>query len=120
MRAEVTRAQRAARPTGLLTVGRRRPTLRVLPDGKVQVIGGFSDSTIEIFDPGPGMFVANARVVNETNPTSLSDVLSAQRRVAVVHKIDPKRAQVLVVLLVNTFLNTFSRAASCGRCLQSI
>ena len=81
-----------SQPTGLLTVGRSRPTLRVLPDGKVQVIGGFSDSTIEIFDSGSWTFVANARVVNETNPTSLSDVLSAQSRGAVVHKIDPNDA----------------------------
>jgi len=81
-----------SQPTGLLTVGRSRPTLRVLPDGKVQVIGGSLDSTIEIFDSGSWTFVANAHVVNETNPTSLSGVLAAQSRGAVVHKIDPNDA----------------------------
>ena len=42
-------------PTGLLTVGRSRSTMRVLPDGKVQVIGGSSDNHPDapVNDRGP-------------------------------------------------------------------
>ncbi|HXG58167.1 MAG TPA: MBG domain-containing protein, partial [Thermoanaerobaculia bacterium] len=41
---------------------RLRPLLRVLPDGKVQVLGGDPDATMEIFDPSSNRFTARAYV----------------------------------------------------------
>src|SRR5439155_4611062 len=59
---------------GSMKSARMRAGTRVLPDGKVQVIGGDKDSTIEVFDPQAG-FGPFARVLNRS--TTLSDVLRA-------------------------------------------
>src|SRR5713101_7199015 len=72
---------------GSLQVARWRPTLRVLPDGKVQIAGGNADSSIELFDPTDGAFRGHARVLNDSN--AISDILRARTRAALIHPIDP-------------------------------
>src|SRR4029079_1808583 len=61
-----------------------RPLLRVLPDGKVQIIGGNSHGTMEVYDPAIDTIGAYAHVVPETDPCAglLSYVLAAQTRSA--------------------------------------
>jgi hypothetical protein len=54
-----------------MQIPRGLPTLRVLPDGKVQVIGGDTEWSMEMFDPTSNSFVARAHLP----PTS--DLLSA-------------------------------------------
>lgn len=61
---------------------RVKPTLNVLPDGKVQVIGGNNDGTMEMFDPEWGMFAAQAHVLNSSNTSE--DVLSTKSRAAII------------------------------------
>lgn len=60
------------------------PTMRVLPDGKVQVIGGADDGTLEIYDPAINAFGAYAKVLNPLN--TANDVLSAQTRSGLIFK----------------------------------
>jgi hypothetical protein len=65
-----------------LALPRVKPDLRLLPDGKVQVIGGASDGSFEMYDPNesnakPG-FNAKVEALNPT--TTLDDVLNAQTR----------------------------------------
>src|SRR5436309_1991570 len=75
---------------GSLQIARWRPTLRVLPDGKVQIIGGNADSSIELFDPADGVLRGHARVLNDSN--TLADILRARTRAALIHPIDPNDA----------------------------
>src|SRR6185503_8195191 len=57
-----------------LKLARVRPHLRVLFDGKVQVIGGNNDRSMEIYDPAEGIFGAYAHVLPESDPcTGLHD-----------------------------------------------
>ncbi|MGH7703165.1 MAG: Ig-like domain-containing protein, partial [Gemmatimonadales bacterium] len=58
--------------------------LRVLPDGKVQIIGGASDRSIEIYDPADDSFGAHAKVLNGSN--TAGDVLNTQTRGALLYK----------------------------------
>jgi len=48
---------------GSLRIDRTRPTLRELPDGKVQVIGGSDDGTMEIFTPQGNYFSGYGHVI---------------------------------------------------------
>src|SRR5439155_8626401 len=71
----------------LMRIGRVRPHLRVLPDGKVQIIGGSDDGSMEIYDPAIDSFGAYVHVVPETD-TCLNlfpSVLSSQTRAALFH-----------------------------------
>ena len=61
------------------------PTLRVLPDGKVQVIGGSQDNSMEMFDPAGASFSAYAQVL--IGSTSVEQVLRAQTRAALFHSL---------------------------------
>ena len=58
------------------------PTLNVLQDGKVQVIGGDQESTMEMFNAEGEYFTAYAHLVNSTTP--LSVVMRAHTRAALI------------------------------------
>jgi MBG domain (YGX type)/Galactose oxidase, central domain len=70
-----------------LKVGRVRAHLRVLFDGKVQIIGGSNDGSMEIYDPVFEGFGAYAHVLPESDPcTGLpGQILNSQTRAALFH-----------------------------------
>ena len=70
-----------------LKLARVRPHLRVLFDGKVQIIGGNDDRSMEIYDPAEGAFGAYAHVVPESDPCAglHGHVLASQTRAALFH-----------------------------------
>ncbi|HXQ70434.1 MAG TPA: kelch repeat-containing protein, partial [Pyrinomonadaceae bacterium] len=70
-----------------LKVARVRPHLRVLFDGKVQIIGGNNDGSMEVYDPVYEGFGAYAHVLPESDPcVGLSgQILSSQTRAALFH-----------------------------------
>jgi hypothetical protein len=70
-----------------LKVARVRPHLRVLFDGKVQIIGGNNDGSMEIYDPVYEGFGAYAHVLPESDTcTGLAgQILSSQTRAALFH-----------------------------------
>src|SRR5262245_18087256 len=72
---------------GALKVARVRPHLRVLFDGKVQIIGGNNDGSMEIYDPLYEGFGAYAHVLPESDPcTGLSgQILASQTRAALFY-----------------------------------
>jgi hypothetical protein len=71
----------------VLTVARVRPHLRVLFDGKVQIIGGSNDGSMEIYDPLYEAFGAYAHVVPESDPCAglSGQILASQTRAALFH-----------------------------------
>src|SRR5262245_13630123 len=78
-------------------IARTRPTLRVLPDGKVQVIGGDDEMTMEMFNPESAHFTAFAHLLDD--PDALPAVLRAPTRAALVHSrnafaVGPQRARI--------------------------
>ena len=72
---------------GALTVARVRPHLRVLFDGKVQIIGGSNDGSMEIYDPLIETIGAYAHVLPESDPCTglINQILSAQTRAALFY-----------------------------------
>ena len=56
-----------------MLAARLRPSLRVLPDGKVQAIGGDTEATMELFNPDGRHFTSLAHLAG--NPDSLSAAL---------------------------------------------
>jgi hypothetical protein len=70
-----------------LVVARVRAHLRVLFDGKVQIIGGSNDGSMEVYDPSIAAFGAYAHVVPESDPCVglHSHVLASQVRAALFH-----------------------------------
>jgi hypothetical protein len=60
------------------------PTLRVLPDGKVQVIGGDAEPSMEMFNPEGEYFTAYARLL--PNSVSLLELLQTRTRTALFGK----------------------------------
>src|SRR5438093_372549 len=68
-----------------MQVGRVQPVLRVLPDGKVQAIGGSRDNSMEIFDPALGGFGAYAQLLSGSTTTPVETILRAQTRAALFH-----------------------------------
>src|SRR5690349_6052400 len=71
----------------VLRVARVRPQLRLLFDGKVQLIGGSNDGSMEIYDPLYESFGAYAHVLPEgdTCATLPSQIQSTQTRAALFH-----------------------------------
>ena len=62
--------------------------LRVLHDGKVQVIGGTHDDSIEIYDPAADVFGAHGHLIPVADPHAAllhDDILSAPTRAALFH-----------------------------------
>ena len=70
-----------------LKVARVRPHLRVLFDGKVQIIGGNNDGSMEIYDPLYEGFGAYAHVLPEGDPCAglAGQILGSQTRAALFH-----------------------------------
>jgi hypothetical protein len=64
---------------------RTRPTLHELPDGKVQVIGGDDERSMEMFNAEGQYFTARARLVSESDSESnISEVLRSSGRAALI------------------------------------
>ena len=61
-----------------------RPLLRVLPDGKVQIIGGTDHEDMEIYDPAINSFGAHAHVfpIGDIHPELLQQIMDAPTRAA--------------------------------------
>ena len=70
---------------------RVRPLLRVLPDGKVQIIGGNSDGSMEVYDPVIDTVGAYAHVVPESDPCAnlINYILSSPVRAALIYNGSP-------------------------------
>ena len=70
-----------------LKLARVRPHLRVLFDGKVQIIGGNDDRSMEIYDPAEGVFGAYAHVLPQNDPCAglHGQILGSQTRAALFH-----------------------------------
>jgi hypothetical protein len=66
---------------------RARPALRLLPDGKLQVIGGDYDGSIEIYDPATRRFGAAAHLAPTADLFSKEEMLSAQTRAGFIDSI---------------------------------
>jgi MBG domain-containing protein/Big-like domain-containing protein/galactose oxidase-like protein/Kelch motif protein len=71
----------------VLVLARVRPHLRVLFDGKVQIIGGNNDGSMEIYDPLYEGFGAYAHVIPESDTCAglPAQVLASQTRAALFH-----------------------------------
>jgi hypothetical protein len=63
-----------------MMIRRSHADLRVLPDGKVQVIGGDYDGTMEIYDPETGQFSAAVHLVPTADLFPEGQTLNAQTR----------------------------------------
>jgi hypothetical protein len=62
--------------------------LRVLHDGKVQVVGGTHDDSIEIYDPAADVFGAHGHLIPVADPHAAllrDDILNAPTRAALFH-----------------------------------
>ena len=70
-----------------LKLGRVRPHLHVLFDGKVQIIGGNDDRSMEVYDPVYQGFGAYAHVLPESDPCTglAAQILASQSRAALFH-----------------------------------
>jgi hypothetical protein len=64
--------------------GHVRATLRVLPDGKVQIIGSSDHEDMEIYDPAVNSFGAHAHVfpIGDSHPALLQEIMDAPMRAA--------------------------------------
>src|SRR5207302_2044423 len=68
------------RVASAMEVARVQPGLRVLPDGKVQVIGGSRDNSMELFDPAVRGFAAYAQLLGSSTTTPVETILRARTR----------------------------------------
>src|SRR5690349_5208009 len=61
-----------------------RPLLRILPDGKVQIIGGSDHEVMEIYDPTANQFGAHAHVfpIGDSHPELLQQIMEGPTRAA--------------------------------------
>jgi hypothetical protein len=64
-----------------------RALLRVLPDGKVQIIGGTDHEDVEIYDPASNSFGAHAHFypIGDSHPALLQEILDSPTRTALFH-----------------------------------
>ena len=67
-----------------MNISRVCPKLRLLRDGKVQIIGGDYDGTMEIYDAGKDVFTGPAHLVSTLDIFSASKVMCAQTRAAFI------------------------------------
>ena len=70
-----------------LVIERARPTLRVMPDGKVLVIGGDNDGTMEVYDPATRRFGAAAHLVPTADIFSPAEMVTSPTRGGFVDSI---------------------------------
>ena len=65
---------------------RVRPLLRMLPDGKVQIIGGDDQGSMEMFNTEGRYFTARAKILpDSTSQTSIEEVMRAPSRAALIN-----------------------------------
>ena len=76
-------------------IERFRPTLNLLPDGKLQVIGGDHERTMEMFNPDGEYFTAYAHLLNGP---SLGALLRSESRAALLHRTDSEDPQAVRAL----------------------
>src|SRR5262249_21966705 len=67
-----------------MDAARVRPDMRVLPDGKVQIIGGDRKGTMEMYDPVGNFFRGVADLTSAASSLSLPGLLQAQTRAAFI------------------------------------
>lgn len=65
---------------------RVHPDMRVLPDGKVQIIGGDRKGTMEMYDPAGKYFRGQAELTSAADSLSVSGLLRAQTRAAFIDR----------------------------------
>jgi WD40 repeat protein len=70
--------------TNWLDANRMRPSLRVLPDGKVQIIGGDKKGTMELYDPKINRFRDYADLTATDKVLPVTHMLSAKTRAAFI------------------------------------
>jgi hypothetical protein len=63
---------------------RVRPDMRVLPDGKVQVIGGDRSGTMEMYDPAGKYFRGCGNIASTAGSLPISSLLQARTRAAFI------------------------------------
>ncbi len=68
----------------MMMIPRARPSLRQLPDGKVQLIGGDYDGTMEIYDPASGRFGAVAHLAPTADVFAPKEMLNARTRAGLI------------------------------------
>src|SRR5215470_2809192 len=61
--------------------------MRLLPDGKVQVVGGDYDGSMEVYDPATGTFGAAVHLAPTADLFSTGEMVSAQTRAGFVDSI---------------------------------
>src|SRR5262249_31932550 len=83
-------------------------TLRLLPDGKVQIIGGDSDFSMEIFDSQDGTF--NGLAYLPPTPDLLGATLSTRSRAALVSPYASLNPNLLGTALTPEQLDLLDRA----------
>jgi len=70
--------------------------MRVLPDGKVQIIGGDGKGTMEMYDPAGKYFRGSAELAPAASSLPASRLLQAQTRAALIDRAndnDKQRAE---------------------------
>src|ERR1043166_4827252 len=95
-----------------LTDERLRPTLHVLPDGKVQIIGGSDHEVMEIYDPATNQFGAHAHLYpNGDDHAELVRQLLAARSRAALFRLGSANA------LTNRAGHAITELAGCNHAL---
>lgn len=72
---------------------RVRPGLNLLPDGKIQVIGGDADRTIEMYDPKGRYFRANARLLPTADAVGSLALLASSTRLGLIDSVAAARPE---------------------------
>src|SRR5215470_2800695 len=88
-----TRLLTSAAVSKPMYIRRVRPLMRSLPDGKVQVIGGDQDGTMELYDPESRGFGAVAHLVPTADLIPFGAMLNSQTRSAYVDAVDYRTAK---------------------------
>jgi hypothetical protein len=88
-----TRLLTSAAVSKPMYIRRVRPLMRSLPDGKVQVIGGDLDGTMELYDPESRGFGAVAHLVPTADLIPFGAMLNSQTRSAYVDAVDYRTAK---------------------------
>jgi hypothetical protein len=88
-----TRLLTSAAVSKPMYIRRVRPLMRSLPDGKIQVIGGDLDGSMELYDPESRGFGAVAHLVPTADLIPFGAMLNSQTRSAYVDAVDYRTAK---------------------------
>jgi hypothetical protein len=88
-----TRLRTSSLVSNPMYIRRVRPLMRSLPDGKVQVIGGDADGTMELYDLESRGFGAVAHLVPTADLIPFGAMLNSQTRSAYVDAVDYRTAK---------------------------